>query len=169
MRKRIVPVLIIFLVIIAIGCNKQNTVTENDKSSILQAAEDYYSALEERDFKKALDMLHPQKGKIKMFETSNRYKALKELTEHLDYKVRLLSSGGEVKGNITSFGNEKADKELYTVSVKVDVGYKDYNNTEIIETLYFKKHNDEWLIQIIESCDRYVILRSNQYYYTDAF
>jgi hypothetical protein len=159
----------IFLIIIVIGCNKQYTITENDKFLILQAAEEYYSALEEKDFKKALDMLYPQKGKIQMFETSNRCKALKELTKHLDYKVKLLSLGGEVKENTTSFINGKADKGLYTVSAKVDVGYKDNNNTEIIEMLYFKKQNDVWLLQIIESCDRYVILRSNQYCYTDAF
>jgi len=169
LQKYIVLVLIVFLMIIAIGCNEQYTVTVNDKSSILQVAEGYYSALDKKDFKKALDMLYPQKGKIQMFETSNRNKALKELTEHLDYKVKLSSLSSEVKENITSFSNGEVDKELYTVSAKVDVGYKDHNNTEVIEMLYFKKHNDEWLIQIIESCDRYVLLRSNQYYYTDAF
>lgn len=168
MRKRIVLALLIPTVFISVSCSRQCTITEADKASIINNAKRYYSALEEKNFKEVIELLYPEKWKIRVFELSNRGKILEELTEYLDYEVRLVLLSNEVEKNTTSFENGEIDKELYTISAKINVNYKNYKQNNLNEVLYFKKYNDKWLIKFIESGDRYIIIRSNEYYYIDA-
>lgn len=160
--------LLIALLTFNVGCNRNYTLTEEDKILIANTVNDYYSALENGDFKKALACLNFDKNRIKMFEFSNREKALEELRKYIDYKVSLVSLSKNISKSVNSLVNRTNNRNLYWISAEVRVESKP-GTSVIHEVLYLEKVDNKWLISVIESFDKYVILRSSEYYYVDTF
>lgn len=169
---RFICLIIIILVLVSvIGCKTHPEYTDEDAREIIETATLYYSNLETKDYVKALAYLYPIENAVQTFEFQNRSEFLNEAATYMDYQITLIELSAEPQENrAVEYGSaKKPDKTLYTLSSTINVADVTRGSKEYKETLFFKKDTNKWYIYRISSPDKYVIIRSNRYYYNMVY
>ncbi|MFZ5968573.1 MAG: hypothetical protein ACOYVK_15570 [Bacillota bacterium] len=167
MRKRITSILFILLFFILFfifvrATEKENLheITPQDKANIKAVTLDYYRSIEQKNYDKALYFFDWEKDELDIsVYVEQKTTALIELADILNYNIGLDSI---VNDDIEYLERKKK----YAVMTVVKIKYQDINETHINEILIFNKKNEKWVIEEIESPDRYIVFRANKYAFT---
>lgn len=152
--------LLILVCCFIIGSNllSSHPVSENDQKSIAQTVNNYYEALENNKFDKALSYIYEDKKDLNNYiNLQSSGIALNEVFQNIITEFHI--------DNLCNYQYVFYDnyEKAYNAQVNLNLKYKNTPGGLIKESLYLNKYNGQWKIVKIKSADRYVIFRSNNY------
>ncbi len=146
--------LIILITTVYININSKVKLSDDDKEKILQVVNQYYDALENRNFYSALEVCNLDGGGI---DYESRIIVLEEVWSNIieDFKL-------EYKANKINYYEEV---KKYAVSISFNLRYKNTRGASLQEIVFLSKEDDEWKISMIRGVERYGLYRVGEYQY----
>lgn len=163
MKKIGIPIICMIIIIIYSGFSMQKSpqaLTPKENKLLISIVTNYYNAIKSKNYAQALSYVEFQSNNLNT-EFNQRSVALKELNENMGYSIKL-------ERIVNESPVVDANTNKYSVSSVIKVDYKNCNTGDINENFQLNKINGKWKIEKIESPDRYVPLRSNQFVYMTA-
>lgn len=169
MRKIAILLVIVFLFS---GCSNRGNfqkISSSDKNELMQIATNYYNSVEHNNILNALSYVDfSDKSENIEYEYNHRQIAFNEILKTTAYTVELeqfVSNGLDENGE-TIYVVYESSINKYTVSSQLKIEFKDNFKSLIGEKLAFDKVNGNWKIIEIQSSDRYVPFRANEFSYS---